>query len=53
LINFANLKLVADDSADNRMLITAFLKNTPYTIDEVENGALAVEHFKSGKYDRS
>ncbi|HZC46300.1 MAG TPA: ATP-binding protein, partial [Candidatus Acidoferrum sp.] len=43
--------LVADDSADNRMLISAFLKNTPYTIDEVENGALAVQHFIAGKYD--
>jgi len=43
--------LVADDSADNRMLISAFLKNTPYCIDEVENGALAVEHFVAHKYD--
>jgi len=43
--------LVADDSADNRMLITAFLKSTPYCIDEVENGALAVEHFVANKYD--
>ena len=33
------------------MLITAFLKNTPYSIDEVENGALALEHFKASKYD--
>jgi PAS domain S-box-containing protein len=43
--------LVADDSADNRMLITAFLKKMPYCIDEVENGALAVEHFKARQYD--
>ncbi|HWJ41226.1 MAG TPA: response regulator, partial [Candidatus Limnocylindrales bacterium] len=43
--------LVADDSADNRMLISAFLKNTPYCIDEVENGALAFEHFVAHKYD--
>ena len=43
--------LVADDSADNRMLITAFLKKMPFCIDEVENGALAVEHFKARKYD--
>jgi signal transduction histidine kinase len=43
--------LVADDSADNRMLISAFLKNTPYYIDEVENGALAVEQFVAHKYD--
>ncbi len=43
--------LVADDSADNRMLISAFLKNTPYCIDEVENGALAVERFIAHKYD--
>jgi PAS domain S-box-containing protein len=43
--------LVADDSPDNRMLITAFLKKKPYRIDEVENGALAVEHFIAHKYD--
>ena len=33
------------------MLITAFLKKMPFCIDEVENGALAVEHFKTRKYD--
>jgi PAS domain S-box-containing protein len=43
--------LLADDSADNRMLITAFLKNTSYRIDEVENGALALEQFIAHKYD--
>jgi PAS domain S-box-containing protein len=43
--------LLADDSADNRMLINAFLKNTPYRVDEVENGALAVEHFIAHRYD--
>jgi PAS domain S-box-containing protein len=43
--------LVADDSPDNRMLISAFLKSTPYCIDPVENGALAVEHFIANTYD--
>jgi two-component system sensor histidine kinase/response regulator len=43
--------LLADDSADNRALIAAFLKEMPYTIDGAENGARAVEMFKSGKYD--
>jgi len=43
--------LLADDSADNRALIAAFLKGSPYTVDGVENGARAVESFKNGKYD--
>ena len=32
--------LVADDSADNRMLVKAFLKNTPCSIDEVGPGCV-------------
>src|SRR5579885_2987171 len=43
--------LAADDSADNRALIAAFLKDEPYVIDEAENGALAVERFKREHYD--
>ncbi len=43
--------LLADDSGDNRALIAAFLKDSPYTVDGVENGARAVEQFKTGNYD--
>ena len=43
--------LLVDDSADNRLLIEAYLKATPYRVDQAENGAVAVEKFKAGNYD--
>jgi two-component system, sensor histidine kinase and response regulator len=43
--------LLADDSGDNRALIAAFLKDSPHTVEGVENGARAVERFKGGNYD--
>jgi PAS domain S-box-containing protein len=43
--------LLADDSRDNRLLVRAYFKKLPYTIDEAENGAAAVEKFKNGNYD--
>ncbi len=43
--------LLADDSGDNRALIAAFLKDTPHTVEGVENGVRAVERFKSESYD--
>ena len=43
--------LLVDDSADNRMLILAYLKNTPYQVDIAENGSIAVWKFTSDKYD--
>ncbi len=44
--------LFADDSADNRTLIRAFLKKTPYHLDEVENGRQAIDGFiAAGDYD--
>lgn len=43
--------LLVDDSADNRMLIEAYLKKRSYQIDLAENGELAVAQFKSGTYD--
>jgi PAS domain S-box-containing protein len=43
--------LLADDSGDNRALIAAFLKDSPHTVEGVENGARAVERFKDGSYD--
>lgn len=43
--------LLADDSADNRALIRAYLKKTPYLLDEAEDGGVAVEKFKEQHYD--
>ncbi len=43
--------LLADDSRDNRLLVRAYFKKTPYTLDEAENGAAAVEKFRTGTYD--
>jgi two-component system sensor histidine kinase/response regulator len=43
--------LLADDSPDNRLLIRAYLKRTPYTLDEAENGKMALDRFIAGKYD--
>jgi len=43
--------LLADDSHDNRLLVHAYFKKTPYTIDEAEDGAAAVEKFRTGIYD--
>ena len=43
--------LLADDSPDNRMLIRAYLKKTPYSLDEAENGKIALARFIAGKYD--
>jgi two-component system sensor histidine kinase/response regulator len=43
--------LLADDSPDNRMLIRAYLKKTPYSLDEAENGKMALDRFIAGKYD--
>jgi CheY-like chemotaxis protein len=43
--------LMAEDSDDNRLLILSYLKNYPYKVDIAENGEVAVEKFKKGKYD--
>jgi signal transduction histidine kinase len=43
--------LVADDSEDNRTLIGFYLKRLPYDVDLVEDGAAAVDRFKSGRFD--
>jgi two-component system, sensor histidine kinase and response regulator len=42
--------LIADDSADNRLLIGAYLRREPYQIEFAENGKIAVEKFKSNQY---
>ena len=43
--------LIADDSADNRLLIGAYLRREPYQLEFAENGKLAIEKFKSNQYD--
>ncbi len=43
--------LLADDSADNRLLITAYLKKSRYVLDEVENGQMALDRFMTRAYD--
>lgn len=43
--------LLVDDSPDNRMLIQAFLKKLPYTVQTAENGEEALNKFKAGDYD--
>jgi two-component system sensor histidine kinase/response regulator len=49
-IRSLNLLLV-EDSADNRLIIRAYFKRATDHIDIAENGAIAVEKFKAGKYD--
>ncbi len=43
--------LLADDSFDNRMLIDAYMKRTPYTVEHAEDGLIAVEKVKANHYD--
>ena len=43
--------LVAEDSPDNRTLISAFLRREPYENDFAENGEIALERFRSQAYD--
>lgn len=43
--------LLVDDSDDNRQLIELYLKKLPYTIDIAQNGEVAVDKFKTNKYD--
>ncbi len=43
--------LLADDSPDNRLLIAAYLKKSAYSLDEVEDGQAALDHFMTRAYD--
>jgi two-component system sensor histidine kinase/response regulator len=43
--------LVADDSADNRLLIGAYLRREPCQLEFAENGQIAFDKFKSNQYD--
>ena len=43
--------LLAEDSEDNRLLIAAYLRGTPHQLDTAEDGRVAVEMFKTKRYD--
>jgi PAS domain S-box-containing protein len=43
--------LLVEDSADNRMITIAYMRDTPYRIDIAENGAIACKKFIAGTYD--
>jgi len=43
--------LLADDSPDNRLLVRAYLKKTPYVLEETENGQEAFDRFVKSSYD--
>jgi CheY-like chemotaxis protein len=43
--------LLVEDSKDNRILIQAYLKKTPYQLDLAMNGQEALEKVKSRSYD--
>ncbi len=43
--------LVADDSEDNRYLISSYLKSLPYRLDFAENGVIALEKLRTCAYD--
>ncbi|MEG3640812.1 hybrid sensor histidine kinase/response regulator [Magnetococcus sp. PR-3] len=43
--------LVVDDSDDNRILIEAFLKKSPYRLIMASNGLEALQQFKKQKFD--
>ena len=43
--------LMADDSRDNRDLIRAYLKKTPYLLVEAEDGQEAIDKFITGNFD--
>lgn len=42
--------LLAEDSPDNRLLVRAFLKQTPHRVVEAENGEVAVAKFKQTRF---
>ena len=43
--------LLVEDTADNRLLIQAYLKHTAHRLDMAENGEVACGKYKSGRYD--
>ena len=50
--NLRGLKiLLAEDSEENRLLIAAYLRGTAHQLDTAENGRIAVEMFRTTRYD--
>lgn len=43
--------LLVDDSPFNRLVVKEFLRDTPCTLDEAENGLEAVQLFQRGSYE--
>jgi signal transduction histidine kinase/CheY-like chemotaxis protein len=43
--------LIVDDSIDNRLLLKAFFKSWPYTLDEAEDGHQAIDMVTAKNYD--
>ncbi len=43
--------LLVEDSPDNQLLIQSYLKQTPHHLDVADNGQIAVDKVKSGRYD--
>lgn len=43
--------LIVDDSQDNRALIEAYLKKTPYRLEVAEDGQQAIDKFVAGRFD--
>ena len=43
--------LLVDDSSDNRLLISVYLKATTHQVTTAENGQVGFQKFKNGSYD--
>ncbi|MBI5314936.1 MAG: response regulator [Nitrospirae bacterium] len=43
--------LLVEDSPDNQLLVRSYLKQTSYRLDIADNGAIALERFRTGYYD--
>jgi len=43
--------LLVEDLEDNRQIVAAFLRGTSFTLDLAEDGAMALQQFRSGQYD--
>src|SRR6185295_15382155 len=43
--------LLVEDSPDHQLLVRSYLKQTSYRLDIADNGAIALERFRTGYYD--
>ena len=43
--------LLVEDAENNRLLIRSYLKETPFVLDEAQNGQIAVEKYRKNVYD--